>query len=302
MRLIALGFAILFSLRAVAQTPVPSPTPTPEPVMIRNAGEQIRWALTDGRAAALSIIRRPAVVVTSNLGYSDSSCPWTVATAPKCKIHFPVKVASFSIAWTANPDATRVGKTVSVFGQPATVDSFHMQYTQLTDKALGADMQPVSLECDDFTFLTGAKDAPTSLRMGSWSGESMVMNPETGAPENMTTIGFFEPLLEKVSDREMKMTSTGTWFYLGLSLPRFWFTGSTILHVVTYPTPGHPACQLSFKPDFSNLRGERDTYMTKYPGPPVPYIEGSDGYFDTELNAQFSFLQSIVLSTEDQWK
>ena len=269
-------FPILFTIQiAKAQEPTPSPTPT----QIRNEGEQVRWTFTDGREAGLFAQKLPPATFAVDFTFSDTTCPRTVERAPKCQLKLPLVITRFAVRWNLNSDREKIGRTVKIrFGDTQTFelqnDHLGTVYHYKLDPREFA-MDPLQIECDDYTWLGGGEMPPERVTFVTWANELMLPNPETEVNEN-TSIGSVSDVRFVREGKSLELVTTGEWtaIFPGL-LSTVMYIGDS-LHLVERSGEGQ-TCQSSVKPNTAAVVSQLNDYIAKQGEHYTPYLLGSDG-------------------------
>ena len=269
-------FPIFFSTHiAQAQAPTPSPTPT----SIRNDGEQIRWSFTDGREAGLFAQKLPPTVFAIDFTSSDTTCPRAVERAPKCQLKLPLVITRFAVKWNRNADEAKLGQTLKVrFGESQTFELANSHLGTVYHHKLDPRefaMDPLRIECDDYTWLGGGELPPEQVTFVTWANELMLPNPETDVNEN-TSIGSVSDARFVRDGRGLKLVTTGEWtaIFPGL-LSTVMYIGDSI-HLVERSGEGQ-TCQSSIKPNTAAVVSELNDYIAKQGDHYTPYLLGADG-------------------------
>lgn len=301
--MIRLAFlSVVFFTVCVHADPVPAPTPPPPTVhvqVVRTPGKQIEFTTSDGRVAGLYFSRRAPISVPISFSFGESSCPNVPADAnPKCEFEVPFRAQILQIKWLKNPDPARVGQVVNL-GFPLTDSEIESPIQQLD--GTDPELAPLAIRCDDFTWLTGTKDAPATFEMAEWAGERMSMNPETGASENMTVVSQYTPIFAAKSPRELIMTKAGFYDSMFGNDGRLWFFLADVIQMISAPTPGAPSCQTSIKPDMQTARTLLQKYVEDASGA-VPYLDSQDNEYDNRVKSGSTLTYAIQDASETEWK
>lgn len=271
----------------------------PKPQKIDRAGEALRWEFSDGREVTLFVDRAPSVSFDLPLQIGESTCHEIPEPAPKCHLALPFMLIRFQARWTKNPDASRQGQTVIETSSNQKLESSYAPtvYQSVVQRTEHPGLGHLEMVCDDYSWLTGSKSAPSDLKLVSWSTELMSVNPETGISENMTVAGTYDLHFTRIAGDRLQLQTTGDWYAVETFYATQMFLFGDIFHVVSAGDKGG-ICQTSLKPGFSAFQTAAGDYIKSLPENYTPYVSGSDRYYEySQITG--NFIELILGLSED---
>lgn len=264
-------FLFLISVTAIAQAQ--TPTPTPKPVDHNVSGEVRKWTFSDGREMTLVSRDVGPVLMPIPFGVSSSTCSMAIKPKTVCKLGLPLKITQLQVRWTKHSDAAKIGQVVKYYtSAEAQFEDLASTYQQLHFPEANKSMPPTQMYCDDFTWLSGTKEAPAKIVMDSLNSEFMIENPETGQSENRTLSTIYSPLFEKKNAQVIEMKATGEWVLTTEELPEFALVSADVHHVVLDKDLNGNACQISLKPDLSSVMKKYDDLLKSASNEYLPFV------------------------------
>lgn len=237
----------------------------------RVPGKPLRMRFADGRLAEFKISPQKITYFEFATEVFQNFC--TPFSRIACTANFGFRAVLTVIMWIEHP--TRPGQIVHFAGSDFDFDLVGLaQFTGLDRKlkpTFASQIRPDELRCEDYRWLPGGSEVhpPDRLFASRWDMELMMANPETGLSENRTVailagaeLTHSEKNTLVFSDFERKIQN-----HFGIPADIF---------ALTLVPPNASVCQISLKPNFSDIVDRISAYFTSLELKPETYLAGQD--------------------------
>jgi hypothetical protein len=286
-----LVLVLLLALSSKAQADSPTAKPDgPTPTVEKFFGKPIVFKWDGQHEAVLKVSTMDSPLLHMPAKVSESLCSSNQGMI--CGFDFIARQKFYFLAWTKNPDSSKIGDRVRVHfadRSPLSKD-IPLEATQIL---LGTEIYAPKLRsglpfpilsCTDYSWLPSATPkAPTEVHVVEWDAEYMLRNPETYVNENRIFSGAMNVDLKQNSSGSLTVSNVG--YLTGIGLGSLGIGIGDVINLSIQQADGD-ICQASLTPNMGALQSSFDEFQKNRPDPrkeQTIYKNGDDEAFDAKL-------------------